>query len=202
MNKRTNVKETKIETTMTENQQPKLVPQDKNLINVYDVNTVKYTLDTAVAEIVTSQTRMQPDNFISNLRIILGAIACSCAVAAYFNTSHRNIIILCGIYFICGGIVQFFTYFYEKNSILLTKPLGNSAIKVQSEFKPPKYTITVTNITNANAGGLGYRYTFKGPNSQFTKTWPVNELFDERGALVKDRLSTDIATLLKFDRKQ
>lgn len=81
----------------TTTNEPELIPQEKNLINVYDVNTVKYTLDKAVCEIVQEQKLLKADNTISNLRIILGAIACSCAIYAYFQTSHTLILTLCGM---------------------------------------------------------------------------------------------------------
>jgi hypothetical protein len=44
-------KTTSGEDTKVEDTEPSLVPQEKNLINVYDVNTVKYTLDTAVVDV-------------------------------------------------------------------------------------------------------------------------------------------------------
>ena len=103
-------------------------------------------------------------------------------------------------YFVCGGIIQLCTYFLEKNTVFLTKPHGDSVLRIQSEFDVPKYTITVTHVSPA--GGLVRRYRHHAPDVQYTRSWPVNELFDERGALDKERLTRDLNNLLKFERGQ
>ncbi|KAL0476868.1 signal peptidase complex subunit 2 [Acrasis kona] len=176
--------------------QPELVPEKKGLFNVYDVNTLKYTLDTEVIRTIKDEQLFQVDNTISTLKISLGFIACSCAVIAYFCTDKMTILALCGIYFFCGGIISLCSYFLEKNAILLTKPLNNHVLRVTSELKAPSYSITVYPVTPVN-GGLIFRY--RQPTTRdFKKTWKVNDLFDERGAIDKVQLAKDINQLIKL----
>jgi len=67
----------------------------KPLINVYDLNTVKFTLDAAVRSILLDEKLFKEDHTMSNIKLISGILACSGAVTAYFTKVPIYALVLC-----------------------------------------------------------------------------------------------------------
>jgi len=145
-------------------------------VNKYDVSALKQSLDDAVIKYVTDTLEYQEDHFLSNIKLVLGALGCVLAVVAHFYPTpfpaNKNILIPCAAcYFISSGILQYIAYL-QQDVILFTKPAkARKALEISSRMNKfdPKYTLTIK---------------YKGGKSHAAFTKPVTEWFTAEGELV------------------
>ena len=70
----------------------------KPILNVYDLYSIKYTLDSAVRSILLEEKGFKEDTTLSNIKLIVGFLACGGAVTAYFTKNPLYALFLCIAY--------------------------------------------------------------------------------------------------------
>lgn len=80
----------------TTNSTPVSPPQDP--VNVYDFGSVKAKIDKSIRDILMIERSYKEDLTTSNIRIVLGMVACASAITAYFKTNPTIVLSLCAAY--------------------------------------------------------------------------------------------------------
>merc|ERR1711879_749047 len=161
-------------------------------IDVWDASAIKYRLDDAVVEYMTETKKKKENAFWTNVKIILGVIACVLAGSMYATATdypeNRNIIILCGgSYWILSGVLQFISSYIEGNIIFESKPdSSGEIIRILSAAsrKREDYELEVK-VMKKN----GDVFMTKG-------THQFGNLFTEKGKLVASTFNAWLSRLL------
>ncbi len=74
---------------------PPLPTSDPSPINVYDFASVRQKIDKNIRDILVNEQGYQEDFTTNNIKILLGIIACTSAVVAYFKSDPSLVLILC-----------------------------------------------------------------------------------------------------------
>ena len=72
-----------------------LPTSDPSPINVYDFASVRQKIDKNIRDILVNEQGYQEDFTTNNIKILLGIIACTSAVVAYFKSDPSLVLILC-----------------------------------------------------------------------------------------------------------
>lgn len=112
-------------------------------INPYDGNTVKHTLDEAVREVIL-RYGYKEDVFVSNVKIFLGLVAIGLAILAQFGPGKfpANWWMVFGCvagYVVVTVILNFFSYFVEKDSFLITHVKKAIGVGLRASSKMERY---------------------------------------------------------------
>jgi len=172
--------------------------EEKQQINTNDQTAVKQLLDDVIME-TTRGEGYEEDHTISNIKLLVGTIACLFALLSHFYPLPfpENLFILqlcCVGYFLCSAFLQYVSYFNEKDIILSTKPkeVGKGKKKrkcpLQISTSFPKYDEHFTiRIVSKNENG---------PSSEKSLTASIAKWFDTEGVLAKDVFVNDVKGLI------
>lgn len=106
-----------------------------------DVVKVKQVLDESVAGTFLDVCFIRENHFMDNLKLSVMTIACAFASVAQFapfNFPDSRIVLgsCCILYFVFSGVLQIITTFFDKDAIMITKPVKKE--EMQQDFEAKK----------------------------------------------------------------
>jgi len=107
-------------------------------VNLYDSNAIRQTLDDCVLKILEDEGYAE-STFLSNVKLILGFITCAIALYSHFGPTpypqNKPVLLICCIsYLLLNGLIQFISFFIEKNSVFLFSKEKNISLEVSSNL--------------------------------------------------------------------
>ncbi|KAL9658087.1 hypothetical protein ABK040_013001 [Willaertia magna] len=181
--------------------------EKKPKYHVYDLYSVKYALDTAVKNILLDNKGFNEDVVLSNIKLIIGFIACGGAVFAYFTKNTLLALGLCLFYLLVISLLSLNSYFFEKATTILAYSRQSGFIRVETDIIDDTNNNTENSNTNPNCpkyeiiihypkgSSLVSRYTTS--NNTVSHSWYINELVDSYGTCDRKELSRAISELIK-----
>ncbi|KAG2394235.1 hypothetical protein C9374_003999 [Naegleria lovaniensis] len=175
----------------------------KPAINVFDLYSVKYMLDSFVRSVLIEEKSFKEDHTLSNFKLITGFLACGGAITAYFTKTPLYALLLCIAYVSVILILALNSYFFEKGTFALAYSLNYGFIRVESDIYDedeeeaekrncPKYQIIVH---FPSPSSLSSKY--KSSNCTVSHSWYLNDLFDENGNFDKKEVRRAVLDLIK-----
>eukprot|EP00274_Cyanoptyche_gloeocystis_P002719 CAMPEP_0196658456 /NCGR_PEP_ID=MMETSP1086-20130531/29725_1 /TAXON_ID=77921 /ORGANISM="Cyanoptyche gloeocystis , Strain SAG4.97" /LENGTH=135 /DNA_ID=CAMNT_0041992037 /DNA_START=50 /DNA_END=453 /DNA_ORIENTATION=+ len=115
-------------------------------INVGNAPLVKKTLDEAAIKAV-NDFGYQDDHTVANIKLALGAIACSFAAAAYLYPQpfpkNKQVLTICSVGYFFGSILlTLLGLFIEKDYILFARAKYSPALKLRSRMPRHQHLYT------------------------------------------------------------
>lgn len=167
--------------------------------NVNDPYSIKRQLDDAVTEVVLGKG-FKEDHGLSNAKLVLGLAACGVAALAQFYPKkfpeNQPLLLAClASYIGLNCVIQYLTYFKEKNHILFTRPPEGSFVRsgmaVSSSLPrfSDMYTLRVAAAGPSPTGAPG-----APPSVALTKS--VTQWFASDGVMAHDTVKADVGQLL------
>lgn len=86
--------------SLSNNTEENTSSKNKPIINVYDLYSVKYMLDSFVRSVLIEEKSFKEDHTLSNFKLITGFLACGGAIMAYFTKTPLYALLLCIAYVI------------------------------------------------------------------------------------------------------
>eukprot|EP00244_Chara_vulgaris_P008993 TRINITY_DN3699_c0_g2_i1.p1 TRINITY_DN3699_c0_g2~~TRINITY_DN3699_c0_g2_i1.p1 ORF type:complete len:212 (-),score=48.71 TRINITY_DN3699_c0_g2_i1:174-779(-) len=167
------------------------------IVNLADPYAVKRQLDDVASEIILSKGYKE-DESLSNLKISLGFVTCAVALAAQLYPKkfpeNRPFLLACiALYVILNLVIQFVSFFKEKNYIVLTHPVERSCTRtglaVSSKMSRCSDTYTLR-IESADP-------TSKAAYSAVEFTRSVTSWFCSDGTFAEDIFEEEVEELLE-----
>lgn len=165
-------------------------------VDLGDMVKLKQILDEAVASRILE--KLEEDYRLDNFKLGIMISACGFAMVAQFAPipfpdSRPVLGLCCCVYFVLSGILQLITTFIDKDSILLTKPLGKNDKNPDME----KYGVRVR--SQMPRFSEWYTVILEFQNREDTplveQRWSVGQFFDKEGMFDEVGLTKEIDAL-------
>jgi len=180
-------------------------------VDVGDVIKLKQVLDETVAASLLDPDgpALAEDQRSDNIKLAIMLLACSFAFVAQFAPlpfpeSRPVLGLCCTAYFILSGILQLVTTFYDRDSIMATKPVEKAkypskngdvekhGIRVRTQLPRFSEYYTVILEFQRKDGGNGKGDAASVPGPYVSKTWSVGNFFDVDGFFAEDILMDEV----------
>jgi len=180
-------------------------------VDVGDVIKLKQVLDETVAASLLDPDgpALAEDQRSDNIKLAIMLLACSFAFVAQFAPlpfpeSRPVLGLCCTAYFILSGILQLVTTFYDRDSIMATKPVEKAkypskngdvekhGIRVRTQLPRFSEYYTVILEFQRKDGGNGKEDAASVPGPYVSKTWSVGNFFDVDGFFAEDILMDEV----------
>mmetsp|Transcript_12819 Transcript_12819/g.19313 ORF Transcript_12819/g.19313 Transcript_12819/m.19313 type:complete len:224 (-) Transcript_12819:59-730(-) len=164
---------------------PSQVVRDSDKINVLNLSAVKTCIDEHISSVLTNSFSFEEDCRMTDLRIIVGSIACLSAVFAYLLTDFIYVSILCTTYVALSLFLQLLFMYVVKDVFFLSKPLLNQVIRVSADFKPSCYHVYVLHFSLLSSSHLSFFSRYSSSNVLFESSIEQDTtlLFTEDGQI-------------------
>eukprot|EP00771_Trimastix_marina_P000503 gnl/Trimastix_PCT/1522.p3 GENE.gnl/Trimastix_PCT/1522~~gnl/Trimastix_PCT/1522.p3 ORF type:complete len:178 (-),score=32.79 gnl/Trimastix_PCT/1522:1357-1890(-) len=160
-------------------------------VNLLDAKETKGFLDRTVQEILLEDNHQLSHKF-EDIRIWLGLFACAAAAVSHFFPLEfpHNIpvlLICCIIYFTCLGILELVALFWQRDTIVVTRPQKRNAGLIVESALPhfsTHYTLRVSLDLSQKQEPVAARVR-------------LERLFDTRGSLHRATLAAQVRKLVQ-----
>jgi len=176
-------------------------------VNLDDVNALKRTLDDSAVDFFLTEGDYVEDLRISNWKLRINILCVSIAIISHFYSyliseiptfskilpSNNTILLICCVsyFFLFTGVLQYISFFIERDTILFTLPksLGKKTVSVQVSSNMPRfyyhYSLSIRPSDQRN----------KNISQEITK--PVGSWFSSDGVFHEEIFINDLKSLLR-----
>eukprot|EP01065_Artemidia_motanka_P011042 TRINITY_DN15943_c0_g1_i1.p1 TRINITY_DN15943_c0_g1~~TRINITY_DN15943_c0_g1_i1.p1 ORF type:complete len:196 (+),score=65.42 TRINITY_DN15943_c0_g1_i1:77-664(+) len=173
-------------------------------VTLNDLRQVRHALDDLLEETLTEKHGQKADNWMSDMKILLGGSAVLVSIYSHFVPvpfpENRWILMACAAaYFVLSSTMQFLISFVEKDVLFLSRPNSRGErLRVQTQVLATDYKVTADLITSSGGGISGHVGAFwrKKPVSSSVVTSSLGKFFDDRGVLYNPGFEKMVAELL------
>lgn len=173
-------------------------------VDVGDVVKLKQVLDETVAGTFLDTCKMAEDHAIDNIKLTIMAVACAFAMVAQFAPlpfpdSRPVLGGCCAAYFLLSGILQIVTTFWDKDCIMVTKPVEKGVAPKNLDME--KYGLRIRTILPRFSEYYTVIMEFQKKHEpdekrKFVKeTWSVGQFFDVEGMFDEFGLMDEVEDL-------
>mmetsp|Transcript_14119 Transcript_14119/g.41430 ORF Transcript_14119/g.41430 Transcript_14119/m.41430 type:complete len:265 (-) Transcript_14119:53-847(-) len=173
-------------------------------VDVGDVVKLKQILDETVAGAFLDKCFLTEDHTLDNMKLSIMALACTFAMVAQFAPlpfpdSRPVLGGCCAAYFILSGLLQLVTTFWDKDCIMITKPVekAKNTKNVDIEKYGLRIRTSLPRFSEFYTVIIEFQKKYAdGENRPFVKaTWSVGHFFDVEGMFDEFGLENEIEEL-------
>lgn len=173
-------------------------------VDVGDVVKLKQILDETVAGTFLDKCSLIEDHTVDNIKLAIMALACSFAMVAQFAPlpfpdSRPVLGGCCAAYFILSGLLQLVTTFWDKDCIMVTKPVetAKSAKNSDTEKHGIRIRTSLPRFSEFYTVIIEFQKKYdEGEDRPFVKaTWSVGQFFDVEGMFDEYGLENEVEEL-------